>query len=150
MKNIIVILVFVIPFGTLFVLNLIFEVPFDPKDSFDRAQKNQSVIVAHTKQKCENALVDEAMLIKDFLTENKLNAHWKEVSFHHGVQLLHDRKIHILLGCFRESDHYPKLSFTRPYYKDHVIAVIQGENRLITKLEKFLYRNEKIKLGGKN
>lgn len=125
------------------------EFPADPKDTFKKINKG-ILIVGYTENPPWVILTNsdpegiEPDLIRSFAKSIQAEILWYRGSENTLFQKLEQNDIHVIIGGLTDKSPWKKekTGFTRPYYKNgkekHVMAVIEGENKLLYKLEVFL------------
>lgn len=86
----------------------------------------------------------EGQLVREFAASFGMNIVWHRGSEQRLMKMLEDKELHIVISGLLKNNPWKseKIGMTLPYYKTkkekHVIAIIQGENRLLQQLEIFL------------
>lgn len=126
------------------------EIPADPEGTFGKA-KETGLYVGFSHNPPWVIDYDslaggvEGLLIKDFAHSNGMVINWRKGSEQKLMKMLENNELHIVIAGITKDNPWKskKIGLTMPYHKEqkekHVIALIQGENRLVMNLEKFLY-----------
>lgn len=129
------------------------NIPSDPGKTFQKISET-GIIIGYsvnppwTTDDSNSAGGTEGYIIKEFAKENNINIEWQNGSEQELLRRLEEKEIHIVISGIRKDTPWKKkkIGLTTPYYKDgkdkRVIAVKQGENRLIMNLEKFYYSHK--------
>ncbi|HLN19765.1 MAG TPA: transporter substrate-binding domain-containing protein [Bacteroidales bacterium] len=134
------------------------KIPVDPAKTFEKAREKglsvgYSINPPWTTDDSSSAGGPEGFIIKKFAASNNMTIDWQKGSEQELLRMLEEKEIDIVISGIKKDTPWKKkkIGLTNPYYKNgkdkRVIAVIQGENRLIKNLEKFFYdNNDSIKL----
>lgn len=126
------------------------NIPSDPEKTFEKAKgTGLSVGFSHNPpwviDKDSLAGGIEGRLIKEFAVMNGMDIVWHKGSEQKLMKMLEENELHIVITGLTKDNPWKskKIGLTMPYYKKgkekHVIALIQGENRLLMNLEKFIF-----------
>jgi len=129
------------------------RIPSDPEKSFEKAQ-NSGLAVGFSHNPPWVFDLDtaaegvEANLIREFALINGLNVVWQKGSEQKLMKMLEEKELHIVISGLTKDNPWKsqKIGLTLPYFKagkeKHVIAIQQGENRLLMELEQVLKVNK--------
>lgn len=126
------------------------KIPADPENTFEKAiGTGLSVGFSHNPpwviDKDSLAGGVEGRLIKKFAEINGMTIVWHKGSEQKLMKMLEENELHIVITGLTKDNPWKskKIGMTMPYYKKrkekHVIALIQGENRFLMNLEKFIF-----------
>lgn len=139
------------------VLTLIFSlllfsscnIPRDPNKSWEQAKKD-SLRVGIVNKKSSSAVhsdslnLSERQFIKEFSKKNNLKTTFIEGSETDLIKKLEKFELDILLGEFDKKTIWKsRAGPIKSYDSKHVFLVPQGENKLVYKLEKYIYKIKK-------
>lgn len=123
--------------------------PQDPKHSFQEAQatKLRVGVVFHPPfviNEPEKLTGIEIDLIESFAAQEKLQIDYVTGTESELVEKLEKYDLHVVLGGFEKKTVWmKKTGLTVPYDGKHVLLIAKGENKLLFKLEKFIFKNSK-------
>ncbi|PKD16190.1 hypothetical protein APR41_10410 [Salegentibacter salinarum] len=126
------------------------DFPKDPENSYQQAESGHLLVGITINppftQKTEDSLFGkEVSFIKEFAEENKLKVEFMEGSESELIKKIEKFKLHLIIGGFDKKTHWKKkVGLSAPYDQKHVIIVPKGENKLLQKLETFIF-NQKPK-----
>lgn len=126
------------------------KIPADPEKTFEKAKATGLTVgFAHNPPWVNDqdsiATGVEGRLISEFARLSGMEIRWHKGSEQKLMKMLEDNQLHIVISGLTKDNPWKseKIGLTMPYHKakkeKHVIALIQGENRLVMNLEKFLY-----------
>ena len=85
----------------------------------------------------------EVNLVKEFAARHQAEILWIPGSEGNLMEKIQNFEIHLVIGGLKQSTPYrTRIGITRPYHRELVMAVPQGENRLLIELEYFLKGQE--------
>jgi hypothetical protein len=128
------------------------NIPADPGKSFDKA-KGTGLSVGYTLNPpwiLDNkgfAEGIEAEIIKGFAGTNNMKIVWEYGSEQVLMKKLEKKELHIVITGLTMDTPWKseKIGITMPYFKSgktkHIMAVQQGENKLVMNLEKYFFEN---------
>jgi len=123
------------------------NLPKDPKSSWEKA-KEVGLIVGVIENppyttKTENSFSGtEIAIINKFAKMNRLKVIYNIGNESDLIEKLEKYEVNLVIGGFdKKSVWSEKAGFTRPYDKQHVFLVPKGENKMLVKLEEFIYQN---------
>lgn len=126
--------------------------PQDPENSFEEAQSNRLLVGLIDNPPFVQVAKDSFSGSEVQKLKNFAKAHNLEIKFIPGteselVEKLENYELHIVAGGFtRQTIWKQKAGYTTPYDReDHVFLIPKGENRLLEKLEIFIFKNKKNK-----
>jgi hypothetical protein len=129
------------------------RIPADPDKSFDRAAE-RGIIAGYTVNPpwviYDSGAVSgiEVEILKSFTNEYNFHLVWVSGSEQKLMKMLENKEIQFIIGGFTSETPWKKkkAGFTRPYFENdkekHIIAVQQGENKLLFHFEKRLLQNK--------
>jgi hypothetical protein len=130
------------------------RIPSDPDKTLEKANAT-GLVVGYTVNppwvlmKSDSVISGvEGDLINDFARDNSMKIIWQSGSEQKLFKLLEKKELNMVISGLTKDNPWKskRIGMTKPYYKSgnekHIIAVKQGENKLIMKLEKFLYDNK--------
>jgi polar amino acid transport system substrate-binding protein len=136
-----------------FFLGSCHKIPSDPNKSFEKAKEN-GLAVGFTVNPPwifeNNGMADgvEAQIIKGFARSNNMKIEWETGSEQELLKKLEEKKLHAVLAGLTSDTPWKsrKIGLTRPYYKikkaNRVIAIQQGENRMLFSVESYFLKNK--------
>ncbi len=119
------------------------EIPQDPYNTFVLVSRERplrvGVIIAppYVQQRDSDYTGVDVELIKEFARHHEIEVHFQNHGPQDGFEALKGRHIDVLLGGLVEDTPYKNVGYSRPYHQKQVIALAQGENRLLVELERF-------------
>jgi polar amino acid transport system substrate-binding protein len=129
------------------------SIPADPEKSLQIA-KTDGLKVGYTPDPPwvieENSEITgiEGNMVKEFARLNGMKIIWEKGSEQDLMKKLEKKELHIVIaGLLKETPwKTEKIGLTMPYYKNkkekHVIALMQGENRLLQEIETYFFENK--------
>lgn len=89
----------------------------------------------------------EPELLKGFAQTLNAEIRWKEGTEQNLLESLEKKEVHVVVsGMTSDTPWKNRVALTRPFYKQggkqHVMALITGENAFLTNLEKYLYQHQ--------
>jgi polar amino acid transport system substrate-binding protein len=143
----------IFPALLLFLLTACDDLPKDPDRSLARIQTEKLMKVGILKNKpwasYEKSQAEgiEVALVKEFSKTLNAEPHWQTISYDEAMKALKKGDLDIVIGGLcADTEGKNKIGLTRAYFKedecDHVMAVRNGENRLLVTLERFLSEKE--------
>lgn len=121
-----------------------FDLPRDPEGSFDKILESKIIVVGvvHSPPFVDvttsSVSGSEVLRVEGFARRVGVEARFVVTGVEDGFQALRDKKVHVLIGGILKDNPYTDVGFTRSYDGTRVFAVINGENRLVVELEKYL------------
>lgn len=145
--RIILILCFLLIFGSCD------KIPSDANRSFEKSKENGFAVGFTVNPPWileNNGMADgvEAEIIKGFARANDMKILWQHGSEQEMLKKLENKQLHAVLAGLTSDTPWKsrKIGLTRPYYKmkkeKRVIAIQQGENRLLYNLESYFLKNK--------
>lgn len=124
--------------------------PNDPERSFEKASGTAlavgfSPVPPWVVEENGKAGGIEGELVKNFADSKGFKIVWYEDSEHVLMKKLEDKELHIVIAGLSKDTPWKKqkIGLTMPYYKNkrekRVMAIQQGENRLLMYLEQYLF-----------
>jgi polar amino acid transport system substrate-binding protein len=135
--------------------------PEDPSRTFEKAEKT-GLIAGYVPsppwviESDSSASGIEGEIIKGFAEVSGMKVIWHKGSEQELMEKLEKREIHIVICGLTKDNPWKsrKIGLTMPYHKEkepdkikkkkHIIAVIQGENRFVRQLEKYMYDQREL------
>jgi polar amino acid transport system substrate-binding protein len=129
------------------------NIPADPEDSYSKAQATGLSVGFSSNPPWVIVSGDsvygiEPELIRRFAENNQMKIVWKNGPEQKMLKELEEKKLHIFISGLTGDTPWKKrkVGLTRPFFKGekekHVMAIMQGENRLLYHLEKYLFNNK--------
>jgi hypothetical protein len=129
------------------------NIPSDPNGSFEKAIETglsvgYSVNPPWVTTNDSTAGGIEGSLIKSFAGKMDMKIVWHYGSEQELMKKLEKKELHVVISGLTKDNPWKdrKIGFTLPYFKDkkekHVIAVQQGENKLLQNIELYLFENK--------
>ncbi|TDN94942.1 amino acid ABC transporter substrate-binding protein (PAAT family) [Salegentibacter sp. 24] len=135
-----------------FILSLLFlgacTFPQDPQHSFKEAKKEDLLVgitinPPFTIKEKDSFFGKEVRLIRKFAESENLSIQFMEGSESELVKKLEKFKLHLVIGGFEKKTIWKKKAgLSAPYDQKHVIMVPKGENRLLQKVETFIFHQK--------
>jgi hypothetical protein len=128
------------------------RIPADPHKSFDRAAE-RGIVAGYTVNPpwviSDSGSVSgiEAEILMSFAKEHNFRLEWVSGSEQKLMKMLENHELEFVIGGFTSDTPWKKekTGFTQPYFENdkekHIIAVQQGENKLLLHFEKNLLIN---------
>lgn len=129
------------------------NIPSDPNRSFEKATESgltvgYSVNPPWVVSEDSSAGGIEGFIIKAFAGKKEMKIVWHYGSEQEMMSKLEKKELHLVISGLTSDNPWKdrKVGFTLPYFKDkkekHVIAIQQGENKLLQNIEMFLFENK--------
>ncbi|HLP74317.1 MAG TPA: transporter substrate-binding domain-containing protein [Bacteroidales bacterium] len=129
------------------------NIPADPEDSFRKASSTglkvgYAVNPPWVMVSGDSVYGIEVELVRKFAEANGMKIIWKNGPEQVILKGLKKKQFHIVISGLTMDSPWKKekIGLTRPYFRNekekHVIAILQGENRLLYNLEKHLFSNK--------
>lgn len=138
-----------IKFLIFFILVSCSPYPKDANNSFKDAKKNKlkvgvAINPPFTMFKNDSIIGSEIEIIRDFADQENLQIEIVKGTESDLVEKIEQYQLHIIAGGFDKKTIWKKKAKpTVPYDGHHVLLVPSGENRLLFKLEKFIFNTIK-------